>query len=206
MKSLFPRTVLGFSLLELLAAVTIISVLAALVFPLTVRFRDKARETKCAANLRAISGAVGMWSSDNDGKLPNSMDAADGWKKRLAPYLGVVIQPGSPEPGSPEAPVTVFTCPAVKEDQTANKRSYGFNSKLHDSTGGTDDPVMALANKSGTILVADCFATSWLQAQGNLSFRHKSRANALFCDGHVESLNLVDVNRIGQSKLIEGKY
>lgn len=197
----------AFSLFELLATVTIISLLMAVLFPMAIRYRDKARETKCAANLRAISGAVALWSSENDGKLPNSMDkSVEGWKKRIAPYLGVVIQPGDGEPGSPEAPVTVFTCPSVKDDKTVDKRSYAFNPNLNDGIGITDDPIAGLARKSGTIMVAEQLGGSWLQSIDAIAFRHMKRANALFCDGHVEGLTSADVTRLGKSKLIEGKY
>jgi len=64
------RTSSGFSLLELLVVISIISVLAALLFPTFVRARESARRTVCLSNLRQIGLAMQMYAADNASLTP----------------------------------------------------------------------------------------------------------------------------------------
>ena len=60
----------GFTLTELLAVLSIIAVLAALVFPVMAQARSRARQSVCAANLGQIARAALMYAGDNDECLP----------------------------------------------------------------------------------------------------------------------------------------
>lgn len=60
----------AFSLVELMVVMAIIAMLATIAMPEYDTIRDRARSTACMANLRSIGVAVGLYASDNEGKMP----------------------------------------------------------------------------------------------------------------------------------------
>lgn len=60
----------GFTLVELLVVILIILILAALLFPVFARAREKARSTHCVNNLRQIGLAWRQYVDDYDNQLP----------------------------------------------------------------------------------------------------------------------------------------
>ena len=62
----------GFTLIELLVVIAIIAVLAAILFPVFARAREKARMSTCQSNQRQIAAAVQMFSQDHEESLPTS--------------------------------------------------------------------------------------------------------------------------------------
>ncbi len=63
-------TRLGFTLIELLVVIAIIAILAAILFPVFARARDRARQTACLSNMRQIGTAMMMYAQDYDERLP----------------------------------------------------------------------------------------------------------------------------------------
>ena len=57
----------GFTLIELLVVIAVITILAAILFPVFAQAREAARQTSCASNLRQIGMAARMYMQDNDG-------------------------------------------------------------------------------------------------------------------------------------------
>ncbi|OPZ87559.1 MAG: Type II secretion system protein G precursor [bacterium ADurb.Bin429] len=78
------RTARGFTLIELLVVIAIIAILAALLFPVYTKAREKARQNTCINNLRQLSMAVSMFAQDNDKQLLNPQQ--DIWTSRLVNY------------------------------------------------------------------------------------------------------------------------
>lgn len=76
------QTTTRWRLVEVLVAVGILAVLAAVLFPVFARSRDKARVTSCLSNVKQISLAMMMYAKDYDGYLPN----ASTWTEDLMPY------------------------------------------------------------------------------------------------------------------------
>jgi len=62
----------GFTLLELMVVIAIISILAVAMIPNFVNARNAAKLTSCKTILRNISTVVEMYSQDNEGKYPAS--------------------------------------------------------------------------------------------------------------------------------------
>jgi len=61
---------LGFTLIELLVVIAIIAILAAILFPVFAKVREKARQTQCLSNEKQIGLAVLQYNSDNDECYP----------------------------------------------------------------------------------------------------------------------------------------
>jgi prepilin-type N-terminal cleavage/methylation domain-containing protein/prepilin-type processing-associated H-X9-DG protein len=60
----------GFTLIELLVVIAIIAILAAILFPVFARAREKARETSCTSNIKQLALGLLMYAQDYDGKYP----------------------------------------------------------------------------------------------------------------------------------------
>ena len=60
----------GFTLIELLVVISIISLLAAILFPVFARARENARRASCLSNLKQIGLGFMMYTQDYDGCFP----------------------------------------------------------------------------------------------------------------------------------------
>lgn len=60
----------GFTLIELLVVIAIIAILAAIIFPVFNRAREKARSATCQSNLKQIMLGFKMYVQDFDDKFP----------------------------------------------------------------------------------------------------------------------------------------
>ena len=62
----------GFTLIELLVVIAIIAILAAILFPVFARAREKAEQTACLGNTKQVALALHMYIQDYDEKVPYS--------------------------------------------------------------------------------------------------------------------------------------
>ena len=65
-----PTSKHGFTLIELLVVIAIIAILAAILFPVFARAREKARQASCSSNAKQIVTACIMYFGDHDEGLP----------------------------------------------------------------------------------------------------------------------------------------
>jgi len=64
------RNKLGFTLIELLVVIAIIAILAAILFPVFAKAREKARQTTCASNMDQLALGVLQYTADYDQMFP----------------------------------------------------------------------------------------------------------------------------------------
>jgi len=86
----------GFTLIELLVVIAIIAILAAILFPVFAKARERAMATTCINNEKQIGLALTMYASDNDNTYPaerlkpasrNWQNGDPTWKDALAPLV-----------------------------------------------------------------------------------------------------------------------
>lgn len=117
----------GFTLIELLVVIAIIAILAAILFPVFARAREKARQASCASNLKQIALGTLMYVQDYDERF-------HGWRTRCWSGGNDDSNPVKIMPYVKNR--QVFSCPSAQT--VANFRncwdanvipdlSYGFN-------------------------------------------------------------------------------
>ena len=66
----------GFTLVELLVVIGIITILIGILLPTMSKARESANKTKCLANLRTLGQAMTMYANQSKGWLPNMNPAS----------------------------------------------------------------------------------------------------------------------------------
>ena len=90
------NVVRAFTLIELLVVIAIIAILAAILFPVFAKVREKARQTTCVSNMKQVGLAMMQYVQDYDETYPLSLYAyysplAGGqqaeWSTVISPYI-----------------------------------------------------------------------------------------------------------------------
>jgi len=209
---------LGFTLIELLVVVAIIALLAAVLFPVFARAREKGRQTVCSSNLKQLALAWLMYAQDYDETACPSYYFADrsyrtelGWDFTLGPARGQV-RPGLLSAYANSGAIHQcpdFTGPAFGRPYTG----YAYNATYlggDDYRFGADGrlwpacklaqiglPVVTAAFADGGWGAAKPQAENYLRAPsetgliraGLVDFRHTQTANVAYADGHVRAVH-----------------
>ncbi len=190
----------GFTLIELLVVIAIIAILAAILFPVFARAREKARQTSCLSNLKQLGTALQMYVQDYDEMTPPHTDDEpdppppynwryDTFPLRLHPYV---------------KNYQIYRCPSdsgwTKPAETAGGRwsSYPMNNfnQIAGESGVDRKPDADFADPAGTIVLLDGNEQD-LGIEGNSDLpyqipnsdsytRHNDGLNANFYDGHAK--------------------
>lgn len=121
-KTHIPRKA-AFTLIELLVVIAIIAILAAILFPVFAKAREKARAISCLSNEKQISLAVLQYVQDNDEYYPmcqanigsNPYYAPDSysWQTAIQPYIkSGATDADLPGNGGHSVYGGVFSCPS----------------------------------------------------------------------------------------------
>jgi prepilin-type processing-associated H-X9-DG protein len=203
-----PVRTRGLSVVELLACIAIIGVLAAVLFPVVNAMRGRARQATCTSNLRQIHVALSLYIQDSDSLYPAAVNPSDSahperWSEFPAFMAAVPTLPQFHVLLRPFTKTTdVFRCPSdngLQMDEpfpgwflTADPSSYAvygtsyfYQSKL--SRLRASDPTVIHPSDTMTVMDAD---GKW---HGSASEPQDAgtarRYNLLFADGHVKTLN-----------------
>ena len=103
----------GFTLIELLVVIAIIAILAAILFPVFARAREKARQTSCLSNVKQLALGCHMYAQDYDEYMPVVQHRTTA---ALYGYWFDVIQPYVKN-------VQIIYCPS----EPASYPGYGWN-------------------------------------------------------------------------------
>jgi len=132
------KTRIGFTLIELLVVIAIIAILAAILFPVFAKVREKARQTSCLSNMKQLGLGFMQYVQDNDELYPNGTFGPTapgiGWAGQVYPYI---------------KSAGVYKCP---DDSTAPRHSYevtvsyAYNEWLAHQYGGTSPVSIATLN------------------------------------------------------------
>src|SRR3954462_9347791 len=85
----------GFTLIELLVVIAVITLLAAILFPVFAQAREKARQASCLSNAKQLMLAHRMYMQDfDDVSVPERYQAKIGWVSYKVMILPYVKSPG----------------------------------------------------------------------------------------------------------------
>ena len=156
----------GFTLIELLVVIAIIAILAAILFPVFAKAREKARQTKCTSNVRQIMLATLMYAQENDEKLPVQ-----------SAFWSVI-----------NVPQAVYVCPTKK----TLSNGYVFTAPLSGmSLGDFSDASSIYAVGDGALNSHAVDNTNYfancLYSMTDWDYRHDKKIILGYLDGHVST-------------------
>lgn len=178
----------GFTLIELLVVIAIIAILAAILFPVFARAREKARQASCQSNLKQLSLAVLMYNQDYDNRF-----VRNNWQNGSYAYRQVWTAGYRTLPYVKNT--QIYACPSRGDiacggaaraawQPYPSRCSYGYNNWVCNGRNEAD-----IAEPANLFLMMD--AQNWwndaCQNAIRLCHRHNEVGNFAFVDGHVKA-------------------
>ena len=186
------RKLRGFTLVELLVVITIIVVLAGIIFPVAMRMAGKGNETKCMMQIRELGTGLGIYKSEKK-KYP----AYSGRQFVAALYRSGVVNESK-----------LFICPSSDEaldDDWADIAEEALKGKAKDpvENGGTsyagrrNNPkhkttIRSASRRNVPASRVPVFADGIWEGEEGPETSHGDRIFIGFLDGHVEMFKVAD--------------
>jgi prepilin-type N-terminal cleavage/methylation domain-containing protein/prepilin-type processing-associated H-X9-DG protein len=202
----------GFTLIELLVVIAIIAILAAILFPVFARAREKARQASCQSNEKQLALSLLMYVQDYDETFPQECYNLGGagvvgqqkfcWSMTTVPYVKnsqVLICPS-------DAARALNTVPGSVRSYAYN--CFNFSAKAMASITAPADVAMlfelngqrsakpfnaAGAPGRGCANAASCCGGNLLIGAYTPGARHNTGMNLAYGDGHVKWQSLQNV-------------
>ena len=190
----------AFTLIELLVVIAIIAILAAILFPVFARAREKARMASCQSNLKEIALAWIMYAQDYDEAVVPARNNVPG-------FVGLFVSPSSN--GYPAywdllhpyiKNVQLWQCPSGATTTGACKNmSYGLSNRVRGR--GEDDPNIGVNKLADITAPAETIAFGdggygCIELRNQLDRYptpwHNGMANIAWADGHVKAMRSPD--------------
>jgi prepilin-type N-terminal cleavage/methylation domain-containing protein/prepilin-type processing-associated H-X9-DG protein len=214
----------AFTLIELLVVISIIGILAAMLFPVFGRARENARRSSCASNLKQIGLGLLGYSRDYDDRLVRAwFGSGNGGSDVASRYKWMdAIYPHIKSEQVFNCPSHIFGAPAglYQFRSGTNYGSYAINSAYYGDddfeqspAGETNTSLAAIGDAANCVWIGDSsahFEFAWenkadqpsvdVDPSGRryldyLLVRHLDTLPVLFCDGHVKALKIETLTR-----------
>lgn len=194
----------GFTLIELLVVIAIIAILAAILFPVFARAREKARQSTCLSNVKQISLGLAMYIQDYDDSLPQTYYYRGGgsplitWTLFSYPYVMNWQLYSCPSAGRSSSTYSANHTPPTTPSA---KLDYGLNAHLASPYHSQAYSLAQVKYPAQTIIIADCGraeetttyngSNSWelyrtYHVSRFIPARHNGGGNIGFVDGHAK--------------------
>lgn len=196
----------AFTLIELLVVIAIIAILAAMLMPAIGLVRSQAKSMSCGSNLRQIGMAYMAYAGDFNGALMDSASWGAGnplvrWSDHVADYA----EGARDNNGNGNVDITrkqiVANCPEWKAlsswelgyganrtpDAPANPNHTNRWDYAHLTGNERHFQMGRITSKASRLMVCDSNDWHTLPVVVNVK-RHRNGFNAVFFDGHVQSL------------------
>ena len=183
----------GFTLIELLVVISIIGILAGLLFPVFARARAQAHSTACLTQLAQLSKAYEMYVTDYDGQCPKwyQIKPEGGyryWPQSLYPYIrdrSILNDPALNWNQDPTklAEYSLLTW-GPGGDGTRDRPYWRWAGQSeHDTPPNRPFSESRILRPSETIAIVDGYTNG--SGESGVMFRHFGGFNAAMHDGHA---------------------
>lgn len=197
---------MGFTLIELLVVIAIIAILAAILFPVFSRAREKARQSTCTSNLKQLMAGLLMYLQDYDGSYPMSaFPTAAGvatLNSQLIPYVKNDQLGQCPSEPRAMDQAAMFAGWGGLAPGTPPFTSYASNGAVFANgymiamVGGSTVNETQVPRPAETILEYDGNVTN-TRVQP-VQARHNGHFVAGFADGHVKAISASEIGTATQ--------